>query len=327
MEKKDYEKALTCLKEARVIAAQPELYQFEAGHRGSAFLTPRTDPSNEATVLSLTGTVYDQMKRHDDAEQSYREALKAMERAPGNNNPQFVTILQNLARSQTEAGRPQAALETILRALSIDDNKPGRSEAFDVSSAILGRALLGLGGEEQDRALAQLSAGGRNAPSPGSFGRVMLVAAESAVRKDAAAGASFLARLVAHVQSSTSLPNREAAALFLRAGTAARQSADLVAAEKYTKLALEKLSGEASASLTPNRALIEIYTEQKKHAEAEAAHDRQIAFMKSVFGDKDSRLANALEDKAAFLESLGRAEEAKALHNEAAQVRIAAFKR
>jgi hypothetical protein len=73
--------------------------------------------------------------------------------------------------------------------------------------------------------------------------------------------------------------------------------------------------------------LIEIYTEQKRHPEAEAAHDRQIGFMKTAFGEKDPRLANALEDKAAFLESIGRASDAKPLRDQAAQVRIAAFKR
>jgi hypothetical protein len=47
--------------------------------------------------------------------------------------------------------------------------------------------------------------------------------------------------------------------------------------------------------------------------------------MRAAFGEKDSRLADAFDDKAGVLEKAGHADEAKKLHDDANRVRTAAF--
>ena len=75
----------------------------------------------------------------------------------------------------------------------------------------------------------------------------------------------------------------------------------------------------------PYKSLAQTYAAAKSPDKADAFFDQEILVLQMAFGEKDSRVADAIEDKAAFLESSDRKEQARDLRSRDNQLRGASL--
>src|SRR5688572_12875098 len=91
---------------------------------------------------------------------------------------------------------------------------------------------------------------------------------------------------------------------------------------------LEKTDGANSAGLvSPLKDLADLQASTGKPEQAEKSYAQLVSVSRAAFGTKDSRLANALDDQANFLEKIDKTKDAEQIRAEANKVRTAALVR
>jgi len=316
---KEPERALELYQKALAIAKDPNVM----GNRRN--YDPRPAASLQAGIANDIGILYLTKTNSVEARKWLEEAQEDIEKNFGKTAAELEPILKNLARSYSLERDYKKAEEILIRSLLVDDKMKGGAISFAESSIRLAAVLF----EQDDAALdpifARLLSGDSKTPRPESFLTCAMHMARYFAEKDWARAVSLMDRALAANDRKFGTGDERSAQFLRFAAELSTRHKSPSNTERYLLTLVERIKqseGPSSAALAePYKRLAEHYAHEKSFSKAEDFYTQEIAVLQRTFGEKDSRLAGGLEDKAAFLESIDQGEHAKELRARANRIR------
>ena len=285
-------------------------------------------PPNTACRITI-GILHLSQSNYVAAEKSFRSALNTVNRQRPDTAINFIksntaTLLRNLALAHRGQHEFREAEDALIRSIVTAENLQGSALAREQAAALLAEIHFEQNDAELDRLLTRLTSKKSGEPDPNNFFAYTEVIIQQYARKDW----PRTILVINKVRSATPQFSPQLASLGAKLAVENKdpENAQVLLADCISEL--QKTHGAENANLvSPLKDLADLQLTSGKMEAAEKSYSQLVAAARSAFGPKDSRLANALDDQAAFFEKAGKNKEAEAARAEAGRVRTAAFSR
>ena len=324
VERKQPEQALPILKRALKIASSTSFSPHFDGIQQY-----RRGPSTaEYSIQNTIGILHLSQSNYVEAEKSFREALKTINRQRADTAVNFIkantaSLFSNLAQAHRGQAEYREAEDALIKSLSTAEKLNGSALALNRAATLLAEVHYEQNDKELDRLFARLSSK-KAETNPNNFLPYAEVMVQHYARKD-------WPRTVQLINKARNAAPNSSAKLSGIGAKLATERKDFDNAHNFLAdyiSQLEKTDGANSASLvSPLKDLAELQASAGKTEQAEKSYAQLVTVSRAAFGPKDSRLANALDDHANFLEKIGKTKDAEQARAEANQVRTAALAR
>jgi tetratricopeptide (TPR) repeat protein len=325
IERKEPDQALPILKRALNIAAGSAY----GGNFDGMQYQARSGPSTtEYSIQNTIGILHLSQSNYVEAEKAFREALGLVNRQRANTQINFIkantaSMLINLAQAHRGQGEYREAEDALMRSIDVAEQLNGSAIAIGQAATLLAQVHFEQNDSQLDRLLARLNSKKSGEPDPKNFFSYTEVMARQYARQD-------WPRARALIQKARSTAPQFSAQLANLGAKLAIEHKDSKSAQEFLTdcvAELKKSQGSDSALIGPLKELADLQSASGNTEAAQKSYEETVAAARAAFGTKDSRLANALDDQAVFLEKAGKKTEAAAARAEANQVRTASFQR
>lgn len=278
-----------------------------------------------ARTQSALGELYETKQDYEQAEERYRENLKLLQREYGKKSAELAPGLIALARVTARQDKFQEAEEQLERALTLTEKGPGEARRHAWAAADLG-LLYHRNAQTEKVDRVTMGVIQHDERLPASFPVYAIRVAEALGKENGAEAFEFLEGAIETHQKQFGSANAGLISVWRYAAGLAREKEQPERAVQFTReliTALEKQDGrEALTLVEPYLELGRLHAAQKNLAEAEKSFQRQLAIMEKHFGAEDTRVANALDDLAAFYTVNGQSAEATEAARRANEIRV-----
>lgn len=306
LERKEPEQALKTLKQALTIAMVPR----------------RTPLATESQIQNTIGILHLTQSNYVEAEKWFRDALKSINRQQGDNSINTGSYLKNLASAYRGQSKYRDAEEALIRLFVLGEKARGSALTLAHAAVALAEIHFLQNDVELDRLFQRMLSNDSGEPSPANFQNYLEVMAAYYARQD-------WPRARALVKKARHSAPRNAAQISNLGAKLAREKKapeDTVSFLMDCQAEITKTQGPGSPALAePTRELALHYAEQGKSEEAGRSFAQLVAITRGAFGEKDSRVANAMDDQATFLDGIGEKEKSVEIRAEANRIRAAAL--
>jgi hypothetical protein len=325
IERKQPAQALPILKRALNIASSTSF----SPHFNGIQQQYRPGPSTaEYSIQNTIGILHLSQSNYVEAEKSFREALKTINRQRADTAINFIkantaSLFSNLAQAHRGQAEYREAEDALIKSISTSEKLEGSALALNRASKLLAEVHYEQNDQELDRLFARLTLK-KAETNPENFLPYAEVMIQHYARKD-------WPRTVQLINKARNAAPKFSAKLSGLGAKLATERKDFDTAHTFLTECisqLEKNDGANSAGLvSPLKDLADLQASTGKTEQAEKSYAQLVAVSRAAFGPKDSRLANALDDQANFLEKTGKTKDAEQARAEANKVRTAALVR
>ena len=315
--RQENDKALDLYRQALTSAKHPFSTAFRPQY------DPRPRASLESGIQNSIGILYMSLTNYSEARKWFKEAEEGIEKTYGKNAAELEPILKNLAHSYKMEKKLGEAQEILVRCLLIEKKARGGMLSFQDTSRKLASILWEAGDAEIEALFGKLLATDPKVFHPEDFHASAAIMARYFSLTNWPRTVQLMEKTIELSEKKFGAQNKWLLPFLESASELAVQHEHFEDSERYLfKLiaSVEHNDGPASIALVePYKLLARQYTQQKLFDKAEKFHDKQIALLETAFGKDDSRVAEALEAKAAFYEKSGNAEQAVKVRADANQ--------